>query len=185
LNPGITPNGVFWMVQVPDEAVEISGDTLTVHLKNVPVVDQFFFPGGTGNVPATVSFDVTFTKSGRPRRVRPTSSDPLSAFNWAGKMWMATNSGTFSMAYNDGSFSAHGSFTSSGNFGEMGTERNGSFVEHEDESERDTDADSEGVASDRENQTGAVVPGNQTSENLALALKSSRARALRDWKLKP
>jgi hypothetical protein len=185
LNPGITPNGVFWMVQVPDEAVEISGDTLTVHLKNVPVVDQFFFPGGTGNVPATVSFDVTFTKSGRPRRVRPSSSDPLSAFNWAGKMWMATNSGTFSMAYNDGSFSAHGSFTSSGNFGEMGTERNGSFVEHEDESERDTDADSEGVASDQESQTGAVVPGNQTSENLALALKSSRARALRDWKLKP
>ena len=98
---------------------------------------------------------------------------------------MATNSGSFSMAYNDGSFSARGSFTSSGNFGEMGTERNGSFVEHEDESERDTDADSEGVASDRENQTGAVVPGNQTSENLALALKSSRARALRDWKSKP
>jgi hypothetical protein len=103
-------------------------------------------------------------------------------------MWMATNSGTFSMAYNDGSFSAHGSFTSSGNFGEMGTERNGSFVEHEDESERDTDADTEGVASDQtqESQAGAAaVPGNQTGENLASALKSSRARALRDWKLKP
>jgi hypothetical protein len=44
-------------------------------------------------------------------------------------MWMATNSGRFSVAYNDGSFSAHGSFSSSGNFGEMGTERNGSFVQ--------------------------------------------------------
>jgi len=188
LNPGITPNGVFWIVQVPDDAVETSGDTLTVHLKNVSLMDQFFFPDGPGKVPATVSFDITFTKSGRPRRVRPTSSDPLSPFNWAGTMWTATNSGTFSMAYNDGSFSAQGSFSSAGNFGEMGTERNGSFVEHEDESDRDTDADSQGVASDQiqESQSGtAVVPGNQTGENLAMALKSSRARALRDWKSKP
>jgi len=48
---------------------------------------------------------------------------------------MATNSGTFSLAYNDGSFSAQGSFSSSGNFGEMGTERNGSFVRGEMETE--------------------------------------------------
>jgi hypothetical protein len=44
---------------------------------------------------------------------------------------MATNSGSFSVAYADGSFSAQGSFSSSGLFGEMGTERNGSFVEHQ------------------------------------------------------
>jgi hypothetical protein len=50
-------------------------------------------------------------------------------------MWMATNSGTFSVAYNDGRFKAQGSFSSAGNFGEMGTERNGSFVRHEDEDE--------------------------------------------------
>jgi hypothetical protein len=50
LNPGITPNGVFWIVQVPDDAVEISGDTLTIHLKNVSLMDQFFFPGGPGKV---------------------------------------------------------------------------------------------------------------------------------------
>lgn len=81
-------------------------------------------------MPATVSFDVTYAKEGQPRHVRPASPDPLSPFNWAGKMWMAKNSGTFSVAYNDGSFSAQGSFSSAG-FGEMGTERNGSFVEHE------------------------------------------------------
>jgi hypothetical protein len=44
-------------------------------------------------------------------------------------MWMATNSGTFSLTYDDGTFSAQGSFDSAGNFGEMGTERNGVFVE--------------------------------------------------------
>jgi hypothetical protein len=115
---------------------------LTITLTNVAVVDQFKFPGGAGNnlgiagVPATVSFKVTYQKSGEPRIVRPTSDDPLSPFNWAGKMSMATNSGTFSVSYNDGSFAAQGSFSSgTSNFGEMGTERNGSFVEHEDRDE--------------------------------------------------
>lgn len=44
-------------------------------------------------------------------------------------MWNSTNSGTFTLSYNDGSFSAQGSFGSAGNFGEMGFERNGSFVD--------------------------------------------------------
>jgi len=54
-------------------------------------------------------------------------------------MWMATNSGKFSVAYNDGSFSAQGSFDSAGNFGEMGTERNGSFVRRDDRDEGEND----------------------------------------------
>jgi hypothetical protein len=136
-NPGISSNGLFWILQVPDEAVKITDDTLTISLTNASVVDQFLFPGGAGNnlgtagVPATVSFNITYTKSGMPRQVRPTSDDPLSPFNWAGEMWEATNSGTFSLTYNDGSFSAQGSFSSAGNFGEMGTERNGAFVRDE------------------------------------------------------
>lgn len=83
-------------------------------------------------VPVKVSFDVTYTKSGKPRRIIPATRDPLSPLNWAGEMWEATNSGTFSVAYDDGTFSASGSFSSSGNFGEMGTERNGSFLRAED-----------------------------------------------------
>jgi len=134
-NPGISSNGLFWLVQVPDDAVRITNDTLTVSLTDVAVVDQVQFPGGTGQnlgiagVPAKVSFNITYVKSGTPRLVRPASADPLSPFAWAGEMWTATNSGRFSVAYNDGSFSAHGSFSSSGNFGEMGMERNGFFVQ--------------------------------------------------------
>ena len=115
----------------------ITDDTVTISLKNASVVDQFSFPGGAGGnlgvagVPATLSFDITYSKSGASRHVKPTSRDPLSPFNWEGRMWMATNSGTFSLAYNDGTFSAQGSFSSSRNFGEMGTERNGSFARHE------------------------------------------------------
>jgi len=119
--------------------VEITGNTVHISLKNALVVDQFKFPGGAANnlgiagVPATLSFDITYTKAGASREVEPTSTDPLSPFNWEGKMWNATNSGTFSLAYNDGTFSAQGSFDSAGNFGEIGFERNGSFVEHKSE----------------------------------------------------
>lgn len=135
-NPGITTNGVFWIVQVAEDAVQITEDSLTINLRDASVVDQGQFPGGTGAAPVTLSYVATYTKSGMARTVRPRSHDPLSPFNWAGKMWTATNSGHFSLAYNDGTFSASGSFDSSGNFGEMGTERNGSFAATEDSGTR-------------------------------------------------
>ena len=106
-------------------------------MENVAVTDNFFFLG-PGNVPSTISFDITYTKSGMPRTIVPASHDPLSAFHWAGKMWKATNSGTFSVAHNDGSFSATGSFSSSGMFGEMGTEKNGIFVGEDDQGENES-----------------------------------------------
>jgi hypothetical protein len=135
---------------VPDSAVQISpdGNTLTIHLENVPVVDAFSFPPP---VPANIdldevnispyqlirartSFDITYTKTpGTARQIHPSTDDPLSPLNWAGKMWDATNSGSFSVAYDDGTFSASGTFSSSHNFGEMGTERNGLFVHHEEQ----------------------------------------------------
>jgi hypothetical protein len=138
-NPGILPSGLFWIVKVPDSAVQITDSILHIHLENVPEVDAFTFPPGIGNgitpfpvVSMKVSFDITYVKTGSPRRILATSHDPLSPFNWAGEMWNATNSGTFSMSYDDGSFSASGSFSSSGNFGEMGTERNGAFLQSAD-----------------------------------------------------
>jgi hypothetical protein len=116
---------------------------LTISLTNVAVLDQIRFPAnvtlGSTGAPATVSLSMTFQKKeGTTRTVRPTSADPLSPFNWAGEMSDATYSGTFSVAYNDGKFSAQGSFGSTQIlqiFAEMGTERNGSFVRHEDREE--------------------------------------------------
>jgi hypothetical protein len=123
-------------------------------LENVPVVDAFRFPPPVPDniapdevnispyqlIRARTSFDITYTKTpGSARRVRPSTDDPLSPLNWAGKMWNATNSGSFSVAYDDGTFSASGTFSSgsSGNFGEMGTERNGFFVHHEEQGDND------------------------------------------------
>ena len=148
------PNGLFWIVKVPDSAVQISpdGNTLTIHLENVPVVDAFTFPPPVPNniapnevdispyqqIRARTSFDITYTKTtGTERLIRPETDDPLSPLNWAGKMWDATNSGSFSVAYDDGTFSASGTFASSGNFGEMGMERNGFFVHHDEGDEND------------------------------------------------
>ena len=114
----------------------------------MPVVDAFTFPPPVPNniapdevdispyqlIRARASFDITYSKTkGTERRIRPTTDDSLSPLNWAGKMWDATNSGSFSLAYDDGTFSASGTFDSSGNFGEMGTERNGFFVHHDQE----------------------------------------------------
>jgi hypothetical protein len=181
-NPGITPNGVFWIVSVPDEAVGITSDSLTIRFKDVPSVDQLKFPGGTGTAPVTVTFEATYTKTGSPRRVRPASRDPLSPFNWAGEMWMATNSGTFSLSYTGGSFSASGSFSSSGNFGEMGTERNGSFVEREDIDEANIEADQ--TLKGQTSWAAIASPQMSWSEMVGMALRTSRARALRDWKSK-
>jgi hypothetical protein len=129
-------------VKVPDSAVQIAGDTLTIHLVDVPVVDAFTFPpplppppeNGISPVtliPARISLDITYTKSGLPREIHPGSRDPLSPLNWGGEMWDATNAGSFSLTYKDASFSASGSFSSQGNFGEMGTEHNGVFVDRD------------------------------------------------------
>ena len=128
------------------------GNTLTIHLENVPVVDAFSFPPPVPNniapdevnispyqlIRARTSFQITYTKTpGTARRISPSIDDPLSPLNWAGKMWKATNSGSFSVAYDDGTFSASGTFGSSENFGEMGTERNGFFVHHGEEEDND------------------------------------------------
>jgi hypothetical protein len=134
--------------------VQISpdGNTLTIHLENVPVVDAFSFPPPIPNgiasdevnispyqlIRARTSFDITYTKTnGTLRHIQPGTDDPLSPLNWAGKMWDATNSGSFSVAYDDGTFSASGTFASSGNFGEMGTERNGFFAHHDEAGDND------------------------------------------------
>jgi hypothetical protein len=143
-NGGIGPNGVFWIVQVPDDAVKTTEDTLTISLTNVAVVDQIAFPGnfflGSTGASTKLSLTMTFQKTGKPpRTVRPTSADPLSPFNWAGEMSDAMYSGTFSVAYDDGKFSAKGSFGATQVFAEMGAERNGSFVRREDRDEGDKD----------------------------------------------
>ena len=139
--------------------ISADGNTLTIHLENVPVVDAFTFPPPLPSnispdevdispyqlIRARASFDIAYKKaSNSPRHIQPATDDPLSPLNWAGNMWDATNSGSFSVAYADGTFSASGTFDSSGNFGEMGTERNGFFVNHPEQADDASSVESPG-----------------------------------------
>lgn len=139
----------------------VQGDTLTIHLPNIALDDEIAFPGAV-RTPSTLSLDIVYAKSGNPRKIKP-NHDPISAFDWAGEMWMATNSGTFSVSHNDGSFSASGSFSSSGLFGEMGTERNGVFV-------------SQNNNGDLTGNSSAVEPGDLQSFDVPPVLRSRGKR---------
>jgi len=178
-NGGIRPSGLFWVVQVPDDAVKIMEDTVTISLTNVAVVDQIAFPGniflGSTGFPATLTLNMTFQKQGRPRNVRPTSASPISPFSWAGEMSDATYHGTFSVAYNDGKFSATGDFGSTASeqiFAEMGKERNGSFVRREDENENEQGA----AALQVPGQASAGVAASQLSASATLPANSPKWR---------
>jgi hypothetical protein len=179
-NGGIRPSGLFWIVKVPDDAVKTTEEgTLTISLTNVAVVDQIAFPGniflGSTGSPATLSLNMTFKKNGPPRVVRPTSASPISPFSWAGVMSDATYKGTFSVAYNDGKFSAHGDFGSSAAeqvFAEMGTERNGSFVRREDQDENEQGA----AALQVPGQASASVAAGQLSASATLPANSPKWR---------
>ena len=185
-NGGIGPNGLFWIVKVPDDAVKTTGDTLTISLTNVAVVDQISFPGniflGSTGHPSTLTLNMTFQKHGRPRIVRPTSASPISPHSWAGEMSDAVYSGDFSVVNTNHTFSAEGTFgklpgqqvpaPSLQIFAEMGTERNGSFVQHEDQDENEQAAS----ALQLPGQASASVAAGQLSASATLPANSPKWR---------
>jgi hypothetical protein len=175
---GIGPNGIFWIVKVPDDDVKTTEEgAVTISLTNAAIVDQTALPGslfiGSSGSPATLSLNMTFRKNGPPRIVRPTSASPISPHSWAGEVSDATYMGTFSVAYMDGKFSAHGDFGSTASeqvFAEMGTERNGSFVRREDENEQGA------AARQVPGQAAASVAAGQLGASATLPANSPRWR---------
>jgi hypothetical protein len=133
LNGGIQPSGLFWIVQVPDDALKIEGLTVTLHVENASVIDDFSFlrPGG---VPATVSFDMTWTAIGEVMHFRPQSTDPTDPANFAAEFRLARMTGSFSGSEAGFSFTGTGTAEGiatgnpDGSFAEMGTEQNGFFL---------------------------------------------------------
>ncbi len=126
-NGGIQPSGLFWIVQIPDDALKVEGLTAKLHVVNAPVIDdfQFFAPGG---VAATVSYDITWTASGAVQHFQPQSSDPMDPSNFAAEFRSAV--ATISFTGTEAGFTVTGTGTSDGIFAEMGTERNGSFLQN-------------------------------------------------------
>jgi len=84
---------------------------------------------GEDEVPATVSFDVTWTGSGARHHYKPGSDDPTDPTNFDGKFREGVATGTFSGSNSEGfSFTSDPGATSEGVFAELGTESNGSFL---------------------------------------------------------
>jgi hypothetical protein len=97
-------------------------------VQDISLIDSFQFLG-QDSVPATVSFDITWTASGTRSHFKPGSNDPTDPTNFDGKFRQAVATGTFSGSNADGfSFTSDPGATSAGIFAEVGIERNGSFV---------------------------------------------------------
>jgi hypothetical protein len=130
-NAGIAPSGLFWTLRVPDTAFMRDEDTATLRLEDLSVVDSFQIFSGV-EVPATVSYDITWTATGRLRRLFPGSTDAADPTAFAGRFRLATATGTFSGSSSTmpggTSFSFSGPASSEALWSEMGMERNGVFL---------------------------------------------------------
>lgn len=123
---GIQPSGLFWIVQVPDDALEIGDDTVELNVEHASVLDDFQFLSPSPVVPATVSIHMKWTATGAVEHFVPQSSDPTDPTNFAAEFRPAVATGTFSGSELGFSFTAKAS--SEGVFAEFGHERNGLFL---------------------------------------------------------
>lgn len=126
-NASIAPSGLFWTIPIPDSALNANVRRARMHMDDVDIVDSFVF-GGTTEIPASVTFDLTWTANSKVRHLRPGSDDPLDPTNLAGEFRTADVSGTFSGSNSEG-FSFSGTADQS-LYSELGTERNGWFLNH-------------------------------------------------------
>jgi hypothetical protein len=116
---------------VPDSAFSIEEGTARLHLENVGVVDNLTF-GGSGQAFSLVNIDVTWSPFGDVQHFRPGSSDPKDPTNFAGRFRFANAVATFSGSESGFSFSSTNA-SSAGVFAEAGSERNGIFLDSEDD----------------------------------------------------
>src|SRR4029079_7973971 len=109
---------MFATLRIPDDALTVSRNLKTAHLHvdDISLIDSFQFLG-EHSVPATVSFDITWTASGKRSHFKPGSNDPTDPTNFDGKFRQAVATGTFSGSNADGfSFTSDAGATSEGIF---------------------------------------------------------------------
>jgi hypothetical protein len=130
-NGGIQLSGLFWTVQLSNDAFRMSpdGSSARLHATNVPLIDQFVFLG-PNTIPSTVSLDVHWHANG-PRvaqgsgRAVP-STDPAA---FLGQFAPATSTASFSGRELGFRFRTKpGASSDPLGFAEMGSERNGAFM---------------------------------------------------------
>jgi len=124
---GIAPSGLVWTVPIPDEAVVASpdGKQLTVDVHDVAVIDATT----SGEVPATVSFQMTWRGRGRARdRGRGTAVPATDPAAFLGRFFRARARGTFSGTAGGFSFQSSPKRRATSLFAEVGTEQTGALL---------------------------------------------------------
>lgn len=124
---GILPSGLVWTVPIPDESVVVSrnGRRLDVDVHDVEVIDTTT----TGDVPAVVSFQMTWKAKGKMRDLGLGNSvPPTDRASFLGRIARAQVRGTFSGRSGDFTFQSGPKRTSRTLFAELGTEQNGAMI---------------------------------------------------------
>ena len=129
-NGGVQPSGLFWIVELPEDAIHVSnnGRRAGVHAEDVPVLDSFHF-GGPTSIPATVTYSIEWEATGpaveRGSKGNPAATDPAA---FRGEFAPAIATGSFSGRELAFSFKADPDTSSSRGYAELGRERNGIFL---------------------------------------------------------
>jgi len=124
---GIAASGLVWTVPIPDGAVVASpdGKQLTVDVHDVAVIDAT----PAGEVPATVSFQITWRGRGRARdRGRGTAVSPTDPAAFVGRFFRARARGTFSATAGGFSFQSSSKRGATSLFAEVGTMQTGALL---------------------------------------------------------
>ena len=82
-HPPIAPSGLYWVVPVPERGLTISpdGNTFTLEMQDVPVVDQPRWPAlDSIATPARMTFKMVWKSTGEPVRYE----DPSKHFRFIG-----------------------------------------------------------------------------------------------------
>lgn len=82
-HPPIAPSGLYWVVPVPEDGLIVSpdGNTMTLEMHDVPVVDQPRWPGlDSIATPARMSFKMAWKSTGEPVKIE----DAAKHFRFAG-----------------------------------------------------------------------------------------------------
>lgn len=125
-NPGIAPNGLFWTVPLPDDAVrvDLAAGTAEMHVERLDIVDGynvFSSIGGGPTEPATVGFDVWWRT--------PTAVEQLTdaTAGFAATLLDVTSTMAFTAKTSDFVFVSDPPDSANSIFARIGYEANGAF----------------------------------------------------------
>jgi hypothetical protein len=130
-NGGIPTSGLFWTVQLPNDAFHMNrdGTVATLRAENVPLIDNFVFLGPS-EIPSTVSLNVRWQATApRANRGKGKTVPPTDMGAFLGEFAPARSTARFSGRELGFRFKTDpGASSDPAGFAEMGSERNGAFM---------------------------------------------------------